>query len=111
MPFVSHPRIASPPRLLQSSGLPNFFHIETISGSARLGRLNTPHGVIETPVFMPVGTLASVKGSRKTFWKNLKCRFFLATPTTLYFPRPGVEQVRQLEWAASIYGLAARDSH
>ena len=29
---------------------------------ARLGRLHTPHGIIETPVFMPVGTQASVKG-------------------------------------------------
>ena len=29
---------------------------------ARRGKLTTPHGVIETPVFMPVGTLASVKG-------------------------------------------------
>ena len=28
---------------------------------ARLGRLHTPHGVIETPVFMPVGTQATVK--------------------------------------------------
>ena len=28
---------------------------------ARLGRLHTPHGVIETPIFMPVGTQASVK--------------------------------------------------
>jgi queuine tRNA-ribosyltransferase len=31
-------------------------------GAARLGRVETPHGVIDTPVFMPVGTRASVKG-------------------------------------------------
>ena len=31
-------------------------------GSARRGRLNTWHGVIDTPVFMPVGTQATVKG-------------------------------------------------
>ncbi len=31
-------------------------------GRARLGRLTTPHGVIETPAFMPVGTLGAVKG-------------------------------------------------
>ena len=31
------------------------------SSKARLGRLTTAHGVIETPVFMPVGTQASVK--------------------------------------------------
>ncbi|HEX3526808.1 MAG TPA: tRNA guanosine(34) transglycosylase Tgt, partial [Thermoanaerobaculia bacterium] len=29
-------------------------------GEARLGRLTTPHGVIETPAFMPVGTLGAV---------------------------------------------------
>ena len=28
---------------------------------ARVGRLTTPHGVVETPVFMPVGTRATVK--------------------------------------------------
>src|SRR5262249_965324 len=31
-------------------------------GAARRGRLHTPHGVVETPVFMPVGTQATVKG-------------------------------------------------
>lgn len=36
-------------------------HICKQSG-ARVGRLKTPHGVIETPVFMPVGTQATVKG-------------------------------------------------
>ncbi len=95
MPFVSHPRIASPPRLLQSSGLPISFHIETISGSARLGRLNTPHGVIETPVFMPVGTLASVKGVSQDILEELEVQILLGNTYHLYL-RPGVEQVRQL---------------
>ena len=31
-------------------------------GKARLGRLQTPHGEVETPLFMPVGTAGSVKG-------------------------------------------------
>jgi len=38
------------------------FHLEARSGAARSGRIVTPHGEIETPVFMPVGTVASVKG-------------------------------------------------
>jgi queuine tRNA-ribosyltransferase len=37
------------------------FRLIHTDGSARLGEITTPHGVIETPVFMPVGTLASVK--------------------------------------------------
>ena len=32
------------------------------SGPARIGKLHTPHGAIETPVFMPVGTQGTVKG-------------------------------------------------
>ncbi len=37
------------------------FQIRARDGSARVGQLTTPHGVIDTPVFMPVGTVASVK--------------------------------------------------
>jgi queuine tRNA-ribosyltransferase len=37
------------------------FELLRTDGSARLGRVSTPHGPIDTPVFMPVGTLASVK--------------------------------------------------
>ena len=38
-------------------------HTDTQS-QARLGRLHTPHGVVDTPVFMPVGTQATVKTLR-----------------------------------------------
>ena len=38
------------------------FQLLHTSGAARRGRLHTPHGAIETPVFMPVGTQATVKG-------------------------------------------------
>ncbi len=37
------------------------FQVEATSGRARAGRLTTPHGTVETPVFMPVGTQAAVK--------------------------------------------------
>jgi tRNA-guanine family transglycosylase len=37
------------------------FQLHHQDGSARLGRIETPHGPIDTPVFMPVGTRASVK--------------------------------------------------
>jgi queuine tRNA-ribosyltransferase len=38
------------------------FALLTTDGTARRGRLTTPHGVVETPIFMPVGTQATVKG-------------------------------------------------
>lgn len=42
--------------------MPIQFEVLATSGHARRGRLTTPHGVIETPAFMPVGTLGAVKG-------------------------------------------------
>ena len=38
------------------------FEVLNTDGAARRGRLHTPHGVVETPVFMAVGTQATVKG-------------------------------------------------
>jgi hypothetical protein len=37
------------------------FHITASDGSARTGTLQTPHGTLQTPVFMPVGTAATIK--------------------------------------------------
>jgi queuine tRNA-ribosyltransferase len=71
------------------------FEIEATSGSARLGRMTTPHGVIETPVFMPVGTVASVKGVSQDILEELGVQILLGNTYHLYL-RPGVAQVRQL---------------
>ncbi len=71
------------------------FHIEARSGPARAGRLITPHGEIETPVFMPVGTLASVKGVSQDILEELGVQILLGNTYHLYL-RPGVEQVRKL---------------
>ncbi|HXV75496.1 MAG TPA: tRNA-guanine transglycosylase, partial [Candidatus Polarisedimenticolaceae bacterium] len=38
------------------------FELVARDGAARLGRLDTPHGSVETPAFMPVGTQGAVKG-------------------------------------------------
>jgi queuine tRNA-ribosyltransferase len=81
--------------LLQSSWVPTSFEIENTSGAARLGRLTTAHGVVETPVFMPVGTLASVKGVSQDLLEELGVQILLGNTYHLYL-RPGVEQVRQL---------------
>ena len=71
------------------------FEIEARSGSARAGRLITPHGEVETPVFMPVGTLASVKGVSQDILEELGVQILLGNTYHLYL-RPGVEQVRKL---------------
>jgi queuine tRNA-ribosyltransferase len=60
---------------------------------ARLGRLTTPHGVIETPAFMPVGTAATVKGQTQQDLEDLGAQVILANTYHLYL-RPGHERIR-----------------
>jgi len=62
---------------------------------ARRGRLTTPHGSIETPVFLPVGTAATVKGLRQEALEELGAELILANTYHLYL-RPGHELIRKL---------------
>ena len=63
---------------------------------ARAGLLHTAHGTIETPVFMPVGTQASVKGlTARMLWEELGARIILANTYHLYL-RPGHKVVEEL---------------
>jgi len=62
---------------------------------ARLGRLTTPHGLIETPAFMPVGTAATVKGQTQQDLEALGVQILLANTYHLYL-RPGHELIREL---------------
>jgi queuine tRNA-ribosyltransferase len=71
------------------------FDIEATHGSGRVGKLVTPHGVVETPVFMPVGTLASVKGVPQDLLEELGVQILLGNTYHLYL-RPGVETVRRM---------------
>jgi queuine tRNA-ribosyltransferase len=71
------------------------FLIEARAGTARAGRLTTPHGEVETPVFMPVGTVGSVKGVPQEVLEELGVEILLGNTYHLYL-RPGVEQVRKL---------------
>jgi len=65
-------------------------------GSARRGRLTTPHGTIETPVFMNVGTLAAIKGAVSSMdLKEIGCQVELSNTYHLHL-RPGDKVVRQL---------------
>ena len=62
---------------------------------ARLGRLTTPHGAFETPVFMPVGTQATVKALRNEALEELGAGIILGNTYHLYL-RPGHELIRKL---------------
>src|SRR3989442_6919315 len=75
--------------------------IEATRGGARLGNLITPHAVVETPVFMPVGTVASVKGVPQDTLEELGVQILLGNTYHLYL-RPGVETVRQ---AGGLHGF------
>ncbi|WP_423219566.1 tRNA guanosine(34) transglycosylase Tgt [Fervidicella metallireducens] len=61
---------------------------------ARLGRLHTPHGVIETPIFMPVGTQATVKTMTPEELKNIGSQIILSNTYHLYL-RPGHKLVEK----------------
>jgi queuine tRNA-ribosyltransferase len=63
---------------------------------ARAGILHTPHGDIETPVFMPVGTQATVKGvPQRALIEDLDAQIILGNTYHLYL-RPGHETIRRL---------------
>lgn len=65
-------------------------------GKARRGRLETPHGIIETPVFMNVGTLAAIKGAVSTMdLKDIKCQVELSNTYHLHL-RPSDKVVNKL---------------
>ena len=61
---------------------------------ARRGRVTTPHGTIETPVFMPVGTAATVKAMRPEEVEETGAEIILSNTYHLYL-RPGHEIVRE----------------
>ncbi|MGA9522694.1 MAG: tRNA guanosine(34) transglycosylase Tgt [Myxococcaceae bacterium] len=66
-------------------------HVDAQTG-ARRGRLHTPHGTIETPVFMPVGTAGSVKSLAQADLEELGARIILGNTYHLML-RPGEELV------------------
>ncbi len=80
---------------LQSLSMSFRFQIEARDGKARAGRFFTPHGEVRTPVFMPVGTVGTVKGVPQDTLEELGVEILLNNTYHLYL-RPGVEMVRQL---------------
>ncbi len=69
-----------------------FFQIEkTSEGKARAGKISTDHGEIQTPIFMPVGTVASVKTvHQKELKEDVQAQIILGNTYHLYL-RPGME--------------------
>jgi queuine tRNA-ribosyltransferase len=71
------------------------FEIEGGSGLARTGKLISLHGEVQTPVFMPVGTLASVKAVPQDALEEIGVEILLGNTYHLYL-RPGIDQVKKL---------------
>lgn len=69
------------------------FSIQAHTGPARLGLIESPHGVVETPAFMPVGTAGSVKAVPQDVLEELGAQIILGNTYHLYL-RPGHELIR-----------------
>jgi queuine tRNA-ribosyltransferase len=81
------------------------FTIAARDGYARAGTLTTPHGVIQTPIFMPVGTQATVKGITRDQLTAIGSQIILANTYHLEM-RPGSEIVRDF---GGVHGFAGVD--
>jgi len=71
------------------------FEIEVTAGAARAGVFTTPHGDVESPAFMPVGTLASVKAIDPRDLTEMRAQMILSNAYHLHL-RPGDELIRNL---------------
>jgi queuine tRNA-ribosyltransferase len=71
------------------------FQLQSTDGKARVGLLTTPHGPVETPIFMPVGTQATVKGLTPEMVRDAGAQIILGNTYHLAL-RPGDELIRDL---------------
>ena len=86
------------------SSVPEFgFHLQTTDGMSRRGQLTTAWGVVETPVFMPVGTAATVKGMMPDSVAATGAQIILANTYHLML-RPGPERVSRLGGVRKMMG-------
>lgn len=81
-----------------------FFEIkhESSDGKSRTGILHLPHGDVQTPVFMPVGTNATVKAMPKKFLEEIGFEIILANTYHLYL-RPGADLIQK---AGGLHGFS-----
>src|SRR6059058_1345175 len=75
--------------------LANFFTLDGRDGEARTGRLTTPHGVVRTPAFMPVGTAGAMKGLHWREVRDAGADIVLGNTYHLML-RPGAERIAAL---------------
>jgi queuine tRNA-ribosyltransferase len=75
--------------------VPNHFEIKATDGQARTGLLTTPHGVIRTPAFMPVGTAGAMKGMHWREVRDAGADIVLGNTYHLML-RPGAERIAAL---------------
>ncbi len=72
-----------------------YFHLKAKQGKARAGLFHTPHGMIETPIFMPVGTQATVKAVTPAQLDEIGVQILLANTYHLFL-RPGADLLAEL---------------
>jgi len=75
--------------------LPNHFELFATDGNARTGQLTTPHGVVRTPAFMPVGTAGAMKGMHWREVRDAGTDIVLGNTYHLML-RPGAERIAAL---------------
>ena len=88
-----------------AAALPGVFQIEATDGAARAGVLHTGHGAIPTPIFMPVGTVGSVKAIAPDDLHALDAKIILGNTYHLYL-RPGDDLVAR---RGGLHAFAAWD--
>src|SRR5947207_283349 len=76
-------------------GPANHFDLVATDGAARTGRLTTPHGVVRTPAFMPVGTAGAMKGMHWREVRDAGADIVLGNTYHLML-RPGAERIAAL---------------
>jgi queuine tRNA-ribosyltransferase len=74
---------------------PGTFNVFATAGEARAGLLQTAHGAVETPIFMPVGTKATVKGMLPEELRELGTQILLGNTYHLHL-RPGEKTIAEL---------------
>ena len=75
---------------------------KSTDGKARTGVLHLPHGDVQTPVFMPVGTNATVKAMPKDFLEEIDFDIILANTYHLFL-RPGADLIKE---AGGLHGFS-----
>lgn len=83
-----------------------FFELEATSSKARAGKIHTAHGVIETPIFMPVGTRGTVKTMTQASLEEIGAQIILGNTYHLYL-RPGHELIEKV--GGGLHGFMSWD--